>query len=154
MFRSSPTGPPLGSRPFTTDAEAALRCDAFLACSLPKPAWTHRAHLAAALWHLDRHSADQSLLLMRDAIKRYNRSVGTIDSPTEGYHETITVFYMRIAAWFRAGWRGSASFADRANALYEDWGDRNLPLRHYSRERLFSVEARAGWIEPDLDPIP
>ena len=43
---------------------------------------------------------------MRDAIKRYNRSVGTIDTPTNGSHETITRFYMRIAANFQAGWRG------------------------------------------------
>ncbi|MEO8448190.1 MAG: hypothetical protein ABI647_00275 [Gemmatimonadota bacterium] len=144
----------LGVRPFATEAEATLLCDAFAACTLPKAAWTHRAHLTAALWHLDHHPAHGALALMRDAIKRYNRSVGTVDSATEGYHETITVFYMRVTARFKAAWSGSASFADRANGLYAEWGDRNLPLRHYSRERLFSVEARAQWIEPDLDPIP
>ena len=32
-------------------------------------------------------------------------------------------------------------------------GDRTLPLRHYSRERLFSVDARRGWLAPDLEPL-
>jgi hypothetical protein len=29
-------------------------------------------------------------------------------------------------------------------------GRRDWPLRFYSRELLFSPEARLGWIEPDL----
>ena len=28
--------------------------------------------------------------------------------------------------------------------------DKDLPLQYYSRERLFSDEARAAWVEPDL----
>jgi hypothetical protein len=27
-------------------------------------------------------------------------------------------------------------------------------MRHYSRARLFSVDARRGWVEPDLEPLP
>jgi hypothetical protein len=33
-------------------------------------------------------------------------------------------------------------------------GARDLPLRHYSEARLKSAEARAGWVEPDLRPMP
>jgi hypothetical protein len=38
--------------------------------------------------------------------------------------------------------------------LIGKWGDKNLPLRHYSPHRLFSAEARRAWIEPDLAPLP
>jgi hypothetical protein len=38
--------------------------------------------------------------------------------------------------------------------LIERIGDRRLPLRYYSRERLFSAEARLGWVEPDLLALP
>lgn len=31
-------------------------------------------------------------------------------------------------------------------------GRRDWPLRFYSAEWLFSVEARLGWVEPDLGP--
>ena len=32
-------------------------------------------------------------------------------------------------------------------------GDRELPLRHYTKDRLTSPEARFGWVEPDLLPL-
>jgi hypothetical protein len=45
-------------------------------------------------------------------------------------------------------------WAERANRLVERLGARDLPLRHYSEARLRSPEARAGWAEPDLLPLP
>ena len=32
--------------------------------------------------------------------------------------------------------------------------DRTLPLSYYSESRLMSSAARAGWVEPDLKPLP
>jgi hypothetical protein len=40
-----------------------------------------------------------------------------------------------------------------ADALIAEYGDKNLPFRYWSRERLMSPEARAGWVEPDLEPL-
>jgi hypothetical protein len=31
--------------------------------------------------------------------------------------------------------------------------EKNFPLAYYSRERLFSNEARTSWAEPDLKPF-
>ncbi len=28
--------------------------------------------------------------------------------------------------------------------------DKSLPLRHWRRETIFTPQARAGWVEPDL----
>ena len=42
----------------------------------------------------------------------------------------------------------------RSESLIASLGDRDLPLRYYSRERLMSVAARTGWLEPDLSPLP
>ncbi|MDB5672306.1 MAG: hypothetical protein JWO25_3265, partial [Alphaproteobacteria bacterium] len=33
-------------------------------------------------------------------------------------------------------------------------GQRDWPLLFYSRDRLFSAEARLSWIAPDLRPLP
>jgi hypothetical protein len=42
-----------------------------------------------------------------------------------------------------------------ANALLSSpMGRRDWPLRFYSNERLFSVEARLGFVEPDLSALP
>jgi hypothetical protein len=32
--------------------------------------------------------------------------------------------------------------------------DKSLPFRHWSRERIFASDARAGWVDPDLLPLP
>jgi hypothetical protein len=32
--------------------------------------------------------------------------------------------------------------------------EKDLPFRHWSREAMFSRHARAGWLEPDLRPLP
>ena len=37
--------------------------------------------------------------------------------------------------------------------LTSEMAPRDWPLRFYSRERLFSLEARRGWVEPDLQRI-
>ena len=32
--------------------------------------------------------------------------------------------------------------------------DRTAPLSHWSRDLLFSVPARRGWVPPDIAPLP
>ena len=144
----------LGHRPFATDREALKLCREFRELRLPKPAWTHRAHLTAALWFFTHHSWEETAVLIPAAIKRYNAVTGVEDSATNGYHQTITRFYLwAVVRWMRER-PVTDGFAARANALYDELGDRELPLPYYSRERLWSVEARAGWVEPDLVPLP
>jgi hypothetical protein len=143
----------LGHRPFQDDQEALALCRGFLATTLPKPAWTHRAHLTIGLWHLNEYGLAESRTRVPAAIRRYNAAVGTLDTPTSGYHETITQLYLSLIDRFRAA-RAPTGFAEAANALYLEWGDRKVPLMFYSEERLWSVAARAGWIEPDQAPLP
>ena len=38
--------------------------------------------------------------------------------------------------------------------LASDVGSRDWPLRFYSRELLFSVQARRGFLTPDRAPLP
>ena len=146
-------GSPPGTAPFATDREALDLLDQFREGSLPKAAFTHRAHLMVGLWFLDHHSEAEARALVPAAIKRFNDRVGTVPKPRGGYHETITQFYLSMIARFRHRWRGEASFATRANALHDELEDRALPLRHYSEALLWSEEARARWVAPDLAPI-
>jgi hypothetical protein len=45
--------------------------------------------------------------------------------------------------------------AELVNALLQSpIGRRDWPLRFYSSERLFSVEARREFVPPDLMPLP
>ena len=141
-------------RLFSSDAEIAHVGERFLSRSLPKPEWTHEAHLATTTWLLRRPDIDVDKELP-DLIRRYNERVGGVNSDGEGYHETIT----RV---FLAGVRLFLSEADLGEPLHElvnelllsPMGRRDWPLRFYSRERLFSVEARRSFVEPDLAALP
>ena len=139
-------------RRFADDAAVRHIGEGLLARTLPKPEWTHEAHLAACTWLV---SERPDVVPERDLpgiIRGYNESVGGVNDDTQGYHETLTQLYVKGVRAFVAG-RGNEALVERVNALLaSEMGPRDWPLRFYSRERLFSVAARRGWVEPDLAP--
>lgn len=122
--------------------------------TLPKAEWTHRAHLTVALWYASHLSFEEALTAVRVGINRVNHAHGVVSTPTSGYHETITRFYLRVVSHFVSREEIGGDWALRANRLLERYGARDLPYRHYSRDRLMSPAARAAWVEPDLLPLP
>ena len=121
--------------------------------TLPKPEWTHEAHLRAGLWHVHAHGAVAALPLLRQRISAYNESVGTANTDTSGYHETLTRFYVTVIDRFLATADRKLGLDRLARQLLAVYGDRKLPLHHYSKGRLGSPVARRSWVEPDLRPI-
>jgi len=140
--------------PAGLDTEALVR--AFVDRTLPREQWTHHAHLRVGLWHVLAFGEAEAVNRLRERIRGYNETVGTANTDASGYHETLTVFYVRMIAAFAASEdRPEAGSAAGAEArLLAELGDRDLPLRYYSRERLFSTEARRRWLAPDLRPLP
>lgn len=126
---------------------------AFLDGTLPKGAWTHEAHLRVGVWHLLRYPVAEALERLREGIRRYNEATGTGNSAHAGYHETITRFYVGVIGRFVAGADRSRPADELADDLVAQHGDRALPLRHWSAERLMSPEARLGWVEPDRESL-
>lgn len=124
---------------------------AFETRMLPTPKWTHQAHLLVALWYSLRHRADDALNIVRENIKGYNDAVGTANTETSGYHETITVFYMWAVRKFIADASPEASLVELANSLIcGKCAAKSFPFEYYSRDLLLSTEARMKWVEPDL----
>jgi hypothetical protein len=138
------------------DAREVLRLvAAFEHRTLPKPEWTHRAHLTMGLWYSAHLPSRAALDAMRAGILRLNAAHGVVSTPTSGYHETITRCYLRLIREFdRRAWAEGDGWHQRANRLLAALGERDLLLEYYSRERLMSPAARAGWLEPDLRPLP
>jgi hypothetical protein len=135
--------------PYRTSIEVLRLVREFEACTLPRIEWTHHAHLIVALCYLVWHGEAEATKLIRDGIRRYNRACGIETTRTSGYHETITLFYIRAIGKFLSAANADCTLATLANSLIRVCGDKNLPLEYYSRERLMSWEARVGWIEPD-----
>lgn len=140
---------------FTSDAEIVHLGERFLARALPKEEWTHEAHLATTTWLLlERPDIDVDKDLP-ELIRRYNESVGGVNSDTEGYHETITRAFLSGVRLFLYEADPSAPLHDLVNELLASpMGRRDWPLRFYSRDRLLSVEARRAFIAPDLAVLP
>ena len=137
------------------------RCDVpglvarFEDLTLPKAEWTHQAHLTVALWYASRLPWEEALAKVRDGILRLNAAHGVPTTLTRGYHETITRFYLRVICDYVAMEEEGPEedWSVRVARLLARYGDRELPLRYYTKELLMSPEARFGWVEPDLRPL-
>src|SRR5262245_41409238 len=73
---------------------------AFRSWSLPQREWTAIAQLRGGAWHVHRCGAVAALAMLRSGIQRLNDQHGTPNSDTSGYHETITVAYLRLIEAF------------------------------------------------------
>ena len=142
-------------RPFTDDAAICHVGEGLLSRALPRSEWTHEAHLAATLWLLRERpdiDVDREIALI---ISRYNESVGGVNDDTQGYHDSITRAFVAGVRAHLAGRPGTEPLTVSVNALLASpAGQRDWPLRFYSRERLFSVAARRGFVPPDIEPLP
>ena len=138
-------------RLFSDAAEIIHVGEGLLSRTLPKAEWTHEAHLAACLWIVRDRPDIAPEREMAGIISSYNESVGGVNSDTEGYHETITQVFIAAVRAHLAERTADEPLVDAVNALLvSDRGRRDWPLRFYSRERLFSVEARRSFVAADL----
>jgi hypothetical protein len=149
----APDGP-RAHAPFASDAAVEDVVKGFLDRTLVRPRWTHHAHIVVAIWHIRRYGEAEALARLRDRIWSYNLSVGTQNTDSGGYHETITRFFVWQVARYLEGAPADASFVALVNDLAaRPEGGKDWPFTFWSRERLMSVAARRGWVEPDLRPM-
>lgn len=128
--------------------------DAFERRTLPARLWTHRAHLEVGLWYLLQHNWSLALLKMRNGILGYNNITGTPNTSNSGYHETLTQFWLRILARYLTEHRTDLPYYQHCDAFWMSPESSNeLPLEYYSGNRLFSIQARAEWVAPDLKKL-
>jgi hypothetical protein len=139
------------TRLFSCDRDIVAIGEGLVARTLPRAEWTHEAHLAACTWIVRECPALNAERDLPEIIAAYNESVGGVNSDTEGYHETITQTFILGVRHHLASRPGGEGLATCVNALLlSPYGQRDWPLTLYSKERLFSVEARRGYIPPDL----
>jgi hypothetical protein len=140
--------------PFTSDEEIRAIGLGLLDRTLPKSSWTHAAHFAAALWLLAcRPELEPSRELPR-LIRAYNQATGVANTDSSGYHETITQASIRAARCFLAAGSPGPLFITCNALLASPLGHPDWLLAYWSRQRLFSVEARRTWLEPDIQRLP
>jgi hypothetical protein len=126
----------------------------FRTCTLPHGEWTHTAHLRVGTWHVHHFGADAALAMLRTRIRRLNDFHGTPNSETRGYHETITVAYVRLIEEFLGTDRADGGLEARVALLLASPIARpNVLTTFWTPALLFSPRARAEWVAPDLAPL-
>jgi len=140
----------------------------FEACTLPYAHWTHRAHLRVAYCYITRLGLEGAIPKVTAGIRAYNRSQGIADTPTEGYHETMTVAWLHVMAAMLAEYGPTGAAAPGRASLLRPGAPASLEfleaqpqLREkkilrlfYSRARFCSPEAKYAFVAPDLAPFP
>jgi len=126
---------------------------AFFHHTLPKAQWTHAAHVTLAACLLHQGDVPSVLPVVRNAISSYNVSVGTQNTDTSGYHETLTVFWLRVVAQSLRQ-SPSESRLRAVRCIVAAYGtERSLHRLYYSRDIVTCATARRAWIEPDLKSL-
>ena len=121
--------------------------------SLPLDLWHHRAHLKIAYLYLTRFTFDEALNKMRSGIRAYNAAQGITDTPTGGYHETMTCAWLQLVHTTLCQF-GPANSADAFFDTQTQLNDKRALLLFYSRDRIMWPEAKTAFIPPDLAPLP
>ncbi len=123
---------------------------AFEAGTLPKTRWTHGAHLLTGACYVHALGEAAAIDKMRLCVRRYNEAVGGKNTDTSGYHETITVAWIKLLARLlrESAPIERAAFAELALRRFE--ADRSIFSRYYDFDLVASVEARRTWVAPTL----
>ena len=125
----------------------------FEAQSLPLEHWNHRAHLKVAYLYLLRFSFEETLKRLQTGIRAYNTTQGIADTPTGGYHETMTQAWLHLVHTTLCQF-GPADSADAFFDAQSQLSAKRTLLLFYSRDRIMSSEAKALFVPPDLAPLP
>jgi len=127
--------------------------DRFERCEIELSEWDHRAHQRVTYAYLRDIGYDAALESMRTGVQRFNASKGIEDTLESGYHDTLTCAWVRIidtTMRVHGPEAHAEAFLDRHTQLHS----KVLLRLFYSRERIMSWEAKRGFMEPDLAPLP
>lgn len=126
--------------------------EGFLDCSLPGERFDHRAHLIMTTYLLTHYPERNWERDLPEHIKRFNVAHGGVNDHTRGYHHTITLAFLRAVSSIVWSTQVQDPVVACRRVLASDLRERDYLLRFWSRSLLFSREARATWVAPDLRP--
>jgi hypothetical protein len=109
----------------------------------------HYEHLRLAWLVIDRHGPEVAEEIVGDGLRRMAAAQGRAAL----YNDTMTRFWIRLLAHVRNA-MSPIDTIDQAIDRLPKLLDKNLAQRHWSRTAMFGPDGRAGWVEPDLVPLP
>lgn len=132
---------------YTNRDEIIANVDGFESCHTGKDSFRHHDHLVVAAFYLQQLSFTDAIVRMRTNLLRF---LDHHQVDRQKYNETITVFWFELVSDLLNKLPADSTLVEKCNAVVESLDNSALAFEYYSRERLFSDEARASFIAPDL----
>jgi len=128
-----------------TEIEAVV--SGFESCGTGGDDFKHREHLTVAVSYLSVSTQKQAADKMRMGLLRFlaHHRVGS-----EKYNETLTMFWVAMVRQTLGEIGPDSSLVEKCNRVIEVLGNPALAFDYYSKELLWSDEARKGCVKPDL----
>lgn len=133
---------------YKNENEISAVVESFERGTILREDWRHAEHLTVALFYLSNHDFESAYDKIRVGIFNLLKVFEVDLSKEMPYHETLTVFWLKTIDKFNKS-KNDNSNLENYNELIEKF-DKDYALRFYSRELLFSDEARIKFICPDL----
>jgi hypothetical protein len=128
---------------------------AFEAATISLADWKHGDHVRMAYLYLRDRPFEEALSCIRGGIQALLSGQGHASTASSGYHETITVAWAHLIA---ASMKHHPEAADADFATFVAANPhllaKSLLRLYYTKQRVSSAEARAGFVAPDIAPLP
>ena len=121
--------------------------------SLDKSLWNHQAHITTAIWYLMNYDRDDALCRIRSGIISYNLGTGGENTGSNGYHETITVYWWKLIDLYIKAHGGFEYDQLCDSFLLSPYAGQAKAFEFYTKEKLLSSQARACFVPPDIKEI-
>jgi hypothetical protein len=131
---------------------ASMSDDAFLRafeeCQLDPSKFHHADHIRLAWLYVKQYGLAEAEARLLNGIRKMAQHAGA----PQKFHYTITIAWARIVA-------ATCCESDSCDSFYEwikihpELLSRYLLSEHYSAGKLESLQARWGWLDPDLKPL-
>jgi hypothetical protein len=134
----------LGTAPMSDDA--VLR--AFEACQLDPAKFHHADHIRLAWLMIRRYGPTDAETKLLSGIQKFAQHAGA----PKKFHYTITIAWTRLVASAYCESDSGDSFY-KWIVIHPELLNTRLMDEHYSAGKLESLQARCGWLDPDLKPL-
>ena len=121
----------------------------FEARKWPMERWHHSDHIRLAYLYQIEHGYEEAMERLREGIKAHNDAHGVVDSPSSGYHETMTCAWATLVKMMVDEYGQSENAAVFIDAHPELSQKKTLRL-FYSKDLFMSERAKYEFLDPDL----
>jgi hypothetical protein len=95
---------------------------------------------------------DQAADRIRTRIRSFNAAHGVLDLPESGYHETMTIAWLRLVEAVLQEY-GPEETADAFYEAHPELSQKKILRLFYSKGLFMSPRAKTEFVEPDLAPL-